>query len=546
MRVRSLAFVCPGEGLLIVHVSRLLTRLVLVALFASIVAPGARAQTPPVATPGAATPAPGGAIPADCRAAGGALVVSTAPFTRDRDKQERSMLVAPDGTPLGQFPVPGALKLVPTPVKDKFVVPTATGETWLYDVTRGDARRYGAPTGTPRDYANTPSYALVGVYLLVLKVGGWDIVDVRTGAERSLAKIAGAHARFPASFRNVSANGGTDVLLSLAVGSSRHAPEEEPALAPSGSYPVVVIPGDLTKAKLLDGFVYPDAAAFSPDGHSLAVLRAAPGLKEVYIRDLATGNERRIDEFGEEMKIGGLAFGGDGLVLLRDQEVMTRPATVGGETQVVGEVDGPVTDGVVSPSGKAMVYQTTAEHNGVWTSRWWHIDLTSLKQTQIHADAADVVDGWPRDNRWLLLAAARGGEMPAEWAYALLDTEIGDLTGAPAADIAAFGRAGLISGRASGIVALTPMLTDGAARLDIIDGQSDRAWSVPIADAENGPYTLTMTTFSPGGKCAAISTTTVTEAQPLRTSLLAMNPNAKPAPLLNGIVLGWLPSAPQD
>lgn len=529
-----------GGRLLTVHAYRWLTRALLVALFASLAAPvAARAQTP-----AGAPPVPGTAIPADCRDAGGALVVTTTPFTGNRDKQARSALVAPDGTPLGQFPVPGALKLVPTPVKDKFVVPTATGETWLYDVARGDARRYGGPTGTARDYSNAPSYALVGDYLLVLVADGWDIVDIRSGAQRSLAEIAGPHARFPPGFRNVTANGGADVLLSLAVGSSRNVQEGEEA--PASSYPVVVIPGDLARAKLLKGYIYPDATAFSADGGSLALLRAAPGLKEIYVRDLASGKERRVDQFGEETKIGGIAFGGAGLVLLRDQEVVTRPATVGGETEVIGGLDGPVTDGVVSPSGKAMVYQTTAEHDGVWTSRWWHLDLETLTQTPLKADAADVVDGWPRDNRWLLLGASRAGEPPTDWAYALLDTETGDLTGAPAGDIAAFGRAGLISGRASGVAALTPLLADGTARLDFIDGRADRAWSVPIADKENAPYTLTMTSFSPNGECAAISTTTVTAQQPLRTSLLAVSPKATPVPLLRGIVLGWLPTTPKD
>lgn len=514
-------------------------RFVLVAIFTSLIAPAVRAAAP-------ATPAALASIPAACRNAGGALVVTTTPFNRDREKQARASLVTLDGRSLGGFPVPGALQLIPTQVKNKVIVPTATGETWIYDVARGDAQRYGAPTGGPRDYSSSPGVIQAGVYLLVLKPDGWDIVDIRTGIERSLMEIAGPHARLASPSHLLSANGGADVLLALAVGSSRNAQVEDPTLAAPESYPVVVIPGDLAKAKLLDGYVYPDATAFSSDGKTLAMLRSQPGIKQLYIRDLASGDERHIDGFGEETKIGGLAFGGEGVVLLRDQDVVTRPLTVGGETTPVDQIDGSVIDGVVSPSGDSMVVQTLLPQDGEWTSHWWQLDLKTFAQRRLDAHKANVVDGWPKDGRWLLLAASAAGERPSKWAYALLDTETGRLTTAPVAGIAAFGRLGPISGKGDGVVALTPILMNGAARLDIIDGRIGKAWSVPIAAQENGPYTLTMTSFSPDGACAAISTTTVTQTQPLNTQLLELRPEAKPVPLLNGAVIGWLPAAPES
>lgn len=513
----------------------MLARLVLVALLFALAAPVARAQTP------AASPA--ASIPAACRDAGGALVVTTTPFSHDRNKQARASLISPDGKPLGQFPVAGALQLIPTPVKDKVIVPTTNGETWIYDVTRGTAKRYGAPTGGPRDYSSSPSTIVAGVYLLVLKTDGWDIVDIRTGAERSLIEIAGPHARLSAPTRMLVANNGTDLLIALAVGSSRNALVEDPALTAPGSYPVVVVPGDLGKAKLLDGNVYPDATAFSPDGASLALLRSEPGVKQLYVRALGTGEERRVDAFDEATKIGGLAFGGKGVVLLENETLVTRPLTVGGKASEVGQLDGLAIDGVVSPSSDSMVVQTIVTEPEGWATHWWRLDLKTFVQTRLDADGANVADGWPREDRWLLLTAA-GVDEGSAWPYALLDTETGRLTTASKSGVTAFGRVGPISGKIDGAVALAPTLADGTVRLDLIDGQRDQAWSVPIAGKENGPYTLTMTSFSPGATCAAISTTTVTEKEPLRTVLLPMRPDAKPVPLLDGAVIGWLPTAP--
>lgn len=512
-----------------------LTRLALVAALLTLVAPLARAQAP-AASP--ATP-----IPAACRDAGGVLVVTAKPFNRDQAEQTRASLVSPDGKTLGQFPVAGALQLIPTPVKDKVIVPTVTGETWIYDTKSGDARRYGAPTGGPRDYSSSPSAIAAGVYLLVLKADGWDVVDMRSGTVRALSGIAGPRARLSAPAHLLIANGGTDLLLALAVGSSRTSSEEDPSLTAPGSYPVVVVPGDLGKAKLLDGNVYPDATAFAPDGKSLALLRSEPGVKQLYIRALGSGEERRIDAFDEGTKIGGLAFGGQGVVLLENENIVTRPLTVGGTATTVGQLDGLAIDGVISPSGGAMTVQTVVTEAVGWSKHWWRLDLTSFAKTRLEADNANIADGWPREDRWLLLIASGNGQ-GAAWPYALLDTETGRLTTAPESSVTAFGRIGPISGKIEGVVALTPTLSDSTARLDILDGRAGKAWSVPIAGKENGPYTLTTTSFSPGAECAAISTTTVTERQPLRTALLPMRPDAKAVTFLDGAVIGWLPAAP--
>lgn len=92
---------------MIVRTRVYLMPLVLLALLICLAAPMARAQTP-AATP--STPVvPAANLPQACRDAGGALVVTTTPFTRDRDKQARPTLLSPDGKPLGEFPVPGAL-----------------------------------------------------------------------------------------------------------------------------------------------------------------------------------------------------------------------------------------------------------------------------------------------------------------------------------------------------------------------------------------------------------------------------------------------------